>query len=123
MYVQKRVTDGMAELVQRAPRVAADFGLVFQGEAGEIRGYCVNISQSGLLGVFARELDLWTTGELTVQFGEGVLGIRARVARAVDQYTGLVFVSMNAEQKEAVAAAVESARSAMGLRDQEMTPF
>ena len=113
----------MAEFVGRAPRVAADFGLVFRGEDGEIRGYCVNISQSGLLGVFSRELDLWTTGELTVQFGEGVLGIRARVARAVDQYIGLVFVSMNAEQTQAVAAAVESARSTMGLRDGGVAPF
>ena len=114
---------GIAGFRERAPRIEADFALVFTGEGGEIPGRCVNISQSGLLGIFTRELDLWTTGEVTVQFGGGVLGIQARVARVIDQHTGLVFLSKTAEEMEEIVTAVESARVAMGLREQGVAPF
>ncbi len=70
-----------------------------------IAGHCVNISDSGLLGEFTHPLELWTEGELTLHFGEGVSGLKARVARVIGNVAGLVFLSGIEAVPEIVAAA------------------
>ena len=112
----------MAEHLNRAPRVNANFRLSFSSGGSEIPGRCMNISASGLLGHFAKPLELWTEGELTVHFGEGVLGIKARVSRVMDLQAGLVFLASTAEDREAINAGTDSAQASMGIQGSGAEP-
>lgn len=105
----------MAEYQNRARRIEARFRVSFAVDGAEISGNCMNISESGLLGSFSEALELWSEGELTVHFGEGALGIKARVARAMDTEAGLVFLSERAADREAIAAVIASAQATMGV--------
>lgn len=106
----------------RAQRLRADFPLSFWSDGTAIAGRCVNISESGLFGEFAEELELWTQGELIIKFGEGVLGIRARVARTSGREAGFAFLPQNEAEREVIVAAVRGARATMGLQGEE-APF
>ena len=96
----------------RALRVEAQFPLTFLADAhGEtqVEGNCLNISESGLLGEFAENLELWTRGEIFFQFGGGALGVRVRVARVNGGQAGFVFLYDNGEQRSTIAEVVASA--------------
>jgi hypothetical protein len=114
-------------LQPRALRVAADFPLSYLAEPGvgpRIEGNCLNISDSGLLGEFAESLDLWTEGEVVVQFGGGALGVRVRVARVDGTRAGFVFLYEDSEQRRTIAEVVASAMLEMKQKGHSGTiPF
>lgn len=98
---------------ERAPRIDVRFPIAFVTEGSEFTGTCLNISKSGLLGKFGNPLDLWTEGELALDFAEGFMGIKARVARAIDFEAALVFLFKNDADREFIEAAVELAQAEM----------
>ncbi len=86
----------MAALPYRAPRLDLSFPLEFRcGGATFMVGHCLNLSESGLLGVFDDELELWTKGELVLRFGTRACAVPARVARTEDREAGLAFSFRN----------------------------
>lgn len=98
---------------ERAPCVDVRFPIAFVTEGSEFPGTCLNISKSGLLGEFANPLDLWTEGELALDFAEGYMGIKARVARAIDREAALIFLFKNAADRQFIETAVELAQAEM----------
>lgn len=103
----------MAAYQNRAERVAARFPVTLTIENQSLSGECINISESGMLARFPVSLELWTIGEATLHFAEGVLALRTRVARVLDLEAGLVFLFTNDDQRSTVAAAVASAWAEM----------
>jgi hypothetical protein len=75
----------------RAPRFDLNLPLSFKTEDGAELGHCVNVSSSGMLVVFDRPVELFTTGELVMQVGEYYVNIKARVARVLGGDHGLSF--------------------------------
>lgn len=114
----------MAAYRERAPRIQASFPVVFQIDDVEIAGICLNISKSGLLGNFAHSLDLWTEGELSLDFTQGIVGIKARVARSMGSEAALVFLFRGDADHRVVDIAVELAQGEMKAQGLNLaTPF
>ncbi len=90
----------------RAPRLDLSFPLVFTAADGEVAGHCLNLSESGLLGIFDQPLELWTEGSLLLHFGDDQLVIGARIARMDGNEAGLSFQFRHPGEREAVHAAV-----------------
>ena len=93
----------MSSFQNRAPRLNLSFPLEFQCEDGlVVKGHCLNLSESGLLAIFDQALDLWTTGDVVLQGGDGACEVPARVARAADSEVGLAFSFRTETQRQAV---------------------
>ncbi|MGI4755516.1 MAG: PilZ domain-containing protein [Janthinobacterium lividum] len=95
--------------VVRAKRVDLSFPLCFVYEGQEIRGNCLNISESGLMANFEQELELWTTGRLQLSFARAAVTVGARVARCVERDAGLSFLFEAESERTAIRALVASA--------------
>lgn len=93
----------------RSPRLNLSFPLEFLSEGAITRGHCLNVSESGLLGVFDVAPELWTTGDLLLHFGQSRQRIRARVARVNENEAGLSFLFAGEREREAVRALVDFA--------------
>ena len=93
----------------RAPRLDLSLPLRFTSADGVVEGNCLNVSESGLLGSFARPLDLWMDGSLLLQFGEERTVLRARVARAMGHEAGMAFVYQDDREREAIRAVLDFA--------------
>jgi UPF0288 family protein (methanogenesis marker protein 3) len=106
----------MGKYLERADRVETAFPVEFATQEGAVTGHCVNISESGILGIFAKPLELWTTGELTFQFAGGLLGVKARVARVIGREAGLVFLFQHEDERLTVHTAIAFVRTQMELR-------
>ena len=92
-----------ARFVNRAERLDVSFPLLFTCEDGaEVPGTCDNLSESGLLATFAMAMDIWTDGKVDLSFGEGLLGLRVRVARVHGLSAGLAFQNMNDQSRQKV---------------------
>lgn len=114
----------MAEYSERASRIQASFPIVFLSDGTEIAGSCLNISKTGLLGVFSQPLDLWIEGELSLDFGQGCIGIRVRVARVMNREAGLIFLFRNDADRCVVDTAVEIAQDEMKAQGRSLAaPF
>lgn len=100
----------------RALRAVAQFPLTYLADTRtevEVKGNCLNISESGLLADFAEAIELWTNGELLLHFGGGALGVRVRVARVNGNQAGVVFLYDGDEQRRTIAEVVASAAQEM----------
>ncbi len=113
----------MTDHRERAHRIEASFPVEFCVGGEVVQGSCINISASGLLALFDEPLDLWTVGELTLQFAGGLLGIKARVARVAGREAGFSFSLGKGDDRAAIDTAIDFARA--GLRSQyvSQTPF
>ncbi len=96
---------------ERAPRIDVRFAIEFSADGSKFVGVCLNISKSGLLGKFSHALDPWTEGELALDFAEGFMGIKARVARAVDCEAALVFLFRNDGDRQFIESVIEFAEA------------
>jgi hypothetical protein len=97
----------------RASRYDLRIPLEFIGDGCIVRGNCVNISESGLVALFERPLDLWTTGEIRLHAGRHSCKISARVARVQDREAGLAFrIGSDASDRSLllIRALIEEAR-------------
>ena len=95
----------MVDLPYRAPRLDLSFPLEFRETGGSsVPGNCLNLSESGLLGVFREELDLWARGEVLLRFGQMACLVQARVARSSDREAGLAFSFRNDGERDGVRA-------------------
>ena len=75
----------------RAARFDLNLPLRFFSSDGMMAGHCVNVSESGMLAVFDRPVELWLEGDLSFFIEERQFSIKARVARVNDGDTGLRF--------------------------------
>ena len=81
----------MISLPIRPARFDLNVALTFENEDGVVEGRCINVSASGMLAVFARELELFTVGEVYLEAGGYFANISARVARLQNGDHGLSF--------------------------------
>ncbi len=86
----------------RAPRLDLSFPLEFTTDEGLINGHCLNLSESGLLANFDRQLDLWTVGDLVLHYGDQQCTLVARVARADGKEAGLAFSYKSDGERQAI---------------------
>ena len=81
----------MQNYQNRAPRLDLNLPLRFFSSDGMMAGHCVNVSESGMLAIFDRPVEMWLEGDLSF-FIEGLqFSIKARVARVNEGDTGLRF--------------------------------
>jgi hypothetical protein len=91
----------------RAPRLSFRTPVGFQFEEREIKGYSVNISESGMLAVFDRQLDVLTTGRLSAAIGECHITTVARVVRIKGCEAALAFQRMNEDARALIQRFIE----------------
>lgn len=114
----------MAEFCERASRIQASFPITFISDGVETTGICLDISKSGLLGAFSQPLDLWIEGELSLDFGQGCIGIRVRVARVMDREAGLTFLFRNDADRYVIDTVVGFAQDEMKAQGRSLAaPF
>ncbi len=92
----------MVTYQHRAARLNLSFPLQFRSEDGAVPGHCLNLSESGLLGVFENPLDLWSRGEILLQFGNTAGWLLAKVARVADNEAGLAFAFRGEAERDLV---------------------
>ena len=85
----------MSTLQSRPARFDLNVPLSFKTEDGVEQGHCVNVSASGMLAVFEKAVDLFTTGEISMQIGDFFINITGRVARLQDADHGIAFLIEN----------------------------
>ena len=105
----------MVTYQQRAPRLNLSFPLEFRVDDAPTLGHCLNLSESGLLGVFDVPLDLWTSGELLLQFNETRCWVPARVARSAEHEAGLSFLFRGEREREVVRSLLRQAETGTQL--------
>ena len=82
--------------IQRATRIDIKLDLEFFSPVGHATGYSVNLRESGLLGLFEKRLDIWTTGDLRISIGDEHWTFEARVARIAED--GVAFSFRNLQE-------------------------
>ena len=97
-------------LQRRAERLDLYIPVVFVGEGGLVRGNCLNLSESGLLGAFGSELHVRSEGELRFSAGALCHAQRVRVTRTKGQEAGLVFLFHHQMERQAIAQLLAIAR-------------
>ena len=101
----------MAPLLVRPARFDLNVALSFKTDDGIVEGHCVNVSASGMLAVFNREIDLFTVGEISLEVGEYFVNITARVARVQSGDHGLSFRIDNDSARDPIQVRVNYAAS------------
>jgi hypothetical protein len=91
----------------RAPRFTVNTPVVFHYAEGEVTGYSMNISESGLFAVFDQHLDIWLTGRLTAVIGEWHVDIRVRVVRVEGYMAAIVFQQPSDRSRAAIQKLIE----------------
>lgn len=81
----------MPNYQERAPRASLDLPVQFVSNYGPAVGFCLNVSESGMLAVFDRRVDVWLEGDLSFLIGEQQFTIKARVVRINGLEAGLWF--------------------------------
>jgi hypothetical protein len=97
----------------RAPRIDLRTPIVFRFADGIAKGHSQNISESGLLVVFDRSLDVWLTGQLSVGFGEWHVNIEARVVRVDGPAVALTFVNISDKNRTIIRKVIEDASAGL----------
>jgi hypothetical protein len=91
----------------RAPRLNLKIPVVFDFDRGRASGQSVNISESGILAVFDRSLDIWITGRLSILVGDSYVRIQARVARVNGRIAALAFRPMSGTDRTIIHNFIE----------------
>jgi len=89
-------------LTGRACRARLNVPVVFDYPGGTATGKTVDISESGILVDFDQIMDIWTTGDLSVEGEEWHLQISARVARVNGRQAAFAFRGMSSSDQEMV---------------------
>jgi hypothetical protein len=92
--------------IDRATRVDIKLDLEFFSPLQHSTGYSVNLSESGVLGVFERQLDIWNSGDLRISVGEERWTVEARVARVAADGVALTFRNLHADQRSKLRALI-----------------
>ena len=90
----------------RARRVRLNLPVVFDYTGGRATGKTVDISESGILVEFDEIMDLWTTGDLSLEGDEWQLQISARVARVNGRQAAFAFRGMDSSELELVRSLI-----------------
>ena len=101
----------MSGYQDRALRVDVQFPLEFISDGERFCGTCQNLSESGLLGQFAVELEIWIDGEVDLHFGIDLLGVKVRVSRVVGLQAGLAFQYRDEHQRQQIRDLIDSAQN------------
>ena len=99
----------MTPIPIRPVRFDMNVSLSFKIDDGVVEGHCVNVSASGMLAVFSREVDLFTKGEISLRVGEYFVNITARVARVLNGDHGLAFQIDNENDRKTTQVLVDYA--------------
>lgn len=102
----------MSGTAERAPRkrLSLAVSLLVQGE--ELPGYCMNVSNSGMLVLLAQELPVylvWSLGFLTGVVEDVPFRIKVRIARADEERVGLAFQISQQNDRELIRTLLEAA--------------
>jgi hypothetical protein len=89
-------------LTGRACRARLNVPVVFEYAGGTATGQTVDISESGILVDFDQIMDIWTTGDLSVEGEKWDLQISARVARVDGRQAAFAFRGMTSSDRERV---------------------
>lgn len=89
----------MQNYQNRAPRFDLNLPLRFFSSDGMMAGHCVNVSESGMLAIFDRPVEMWLEGDLSFFIEGRQFSIKARVARVNEGDTGLRFPIDSEEDK------------------------
>jgi len=92
--------------IGRARRVHLNIPVVFEHAGGTAAGKTVDISESGILVEFDEIMDLWTTGDLSLEGDEWQLQISARVARVNGRQAAFAFRGMDSSELELVRSLI-----------------
>jgi hypothetical protein len=96
-------------LAPRAPRFDFRTPVVLFLPQGIMKGYSVNVSESGMLAKFDRPVDIWAEGRLSADVGEWNLSINIRVARIEGRETGLSYHIANEGDHKTIQKLIEFA--------------
>jgi hypothetical protein len=83
--------------------------LTFKVNDVRVSGHSVNVSSSGILVRLDEPVELWIGGENSLEVGEWMIEIQARVARMQGRDVGLAFVIRNDHDRLAVQLILEYA--------------
>ena len=104
---------------ERARRLDLSLPVRFAEPGGETVGRCLNLSESGMLAIFDRALELWVTGRISITVDRTRVEVTARVARVGEREAGLAFLFVDeAERRQMIAlvAFVASQTTLTGYR-------
>jgi hypothetical protein len=93
--------------IDRAPRLPLKTTVFFDYAEGRVKGRTVNISESGMLAVFDRHLDVWLPGRIVAVVGEWYLDVRVRVVRVDGRTAALTFEGLTESSRAAIQKLVE----------------
>jgi hypothetical protein len=99
--------------VFRAPRFNFQTPVVFRFTDGMAKGHSENISESGMLAVFDRTLNVWLAGQLSAALGEWRINIEARVVRVDGRTAALTFVNISARNRTILRKVIEDASAGL----------
>lgn len=85
--------------------------LSFVADNVKQQGCCINVSESGLLATFARPIDIWTEGEISLLIGGYYVDIGARVARTQLPEIGFAFLIHTENDRLAIRIMLDFART------------
>jgi c-di-GMP-binding flagellar brake protein YcgR len=80
---------------------------MFYFAEGKVRGYTVNISETGMLVEFDRAPDDWLTGRILAQVGEWRMSVEVQVIRVEERMTAFAFREMSDEDRTRIQKLVE----------------
>jgi hypothetical protein len=91
----------------RAPRFNIRTPIVFRYAEEKATGHSVDISESGMLGVFDQHLNVWLTGRLTAVIGERHIDIGVRVVRVEEHMAAFTFQRLSKGNLIAIQQVIE----------------
>jgi hypothetical protein len=97
-------------LISRAERVGLDLALVFASSEGQVVGRSVNVSESGILGIFQEPLDIWLIGQLTIVTPDyGRIVVEARIVRVDGHDAAMSFLRLSPTDRAFLHKVIEAA--------------
>jgi hypothetical protein len=97
--------------IDRSQRFDLHLALRFFPNAGMVNGHCANVSESGMMAIFEKPVDLWLKGDLSIVVDGRFVSIKAMVARVKGREAGMAFLIESEEQKSAVQLLVSYAKA------------
>jgi PilZ domain len=98
----------MQKFEYRVPRFAVDLPVSFAMESSLLIGRCTEISKEGMKVEFEQPLPADTRGKVSMNWHDGVLELKAKVAHVGPNHSGLKFLCESDEERDAVADLVST---------------
>jgi hypothetical protein len=95
--------------VNRADRIPLELPIAFTYSEGKIRGKSLNISESGILATFDRQLDVWLTGQLSILLPEHPIFVETRIARVDGKIVAMSFRNMRPRDRLIIQTLLKAA--------------